>query len=188
MRTEVTNAQYARCVAAGACARPTDVQYDKPEYAAHPVTGVSWSQADAYARWAGGRLPTEAEWEKACRGTDGRIYPWAGEWDPSKANTYEGGSGHTTPVGAYSQKGGDSPYSAADMAGNVWEWTSSLYQPYPYVADDGREDRETNGFGVLRGGAYGSDPWRVRCAFRNLGNRGGWFGDDDLGFRVAASP
>ena len=79
MRTEVTNAQYAKCVEAGACSEPNNTRWNDPAYAEHPVTNVNWEQANAYAKWAGGRLPTEAEWEKACRGTDGRIYPWGDE-------------------------------------------------------------------------------------------------------------
>ena len=83
MRTEVTNAQYLRCVEAGKCARPANARYDKPQFANQPVTDVDWDQANSYARWVGGRLPTEAEWEKACRGTDAAIYPWGSQPPPS---------------------------------------------------------------------------------------------------------
>jgi len=181
----VTNAQYA------AFAKATgrkDAITGKDD---HPVVNVSWDDAVAFAEWLSVqtgklfRLPTEAEWEKAARGMDGRIYPWGDAGDPKKANTSEGGPGGTTPVGQYSP-GGDSPYGCADMAGNVWEWTSSLYRPYPYEPGDGREDLKAGGARVLRGGAYYDDPGGVRCAcrFRDLPD----YGSGDIGFRVVASP
>ncbi len=95
-----------------------------PDKAAHPVVLVSWHDAVAYAEWAGKRLLTEEEWEKAARGTDGRVYPWGDTFDKEKCNTNESGIGGTTPVGKYSPQG-DSPYGCVDMAGNVWEWTAS---------------------------------------------------------------
>jgi formylglycine-generating enzyme required for sulfatase activity len=88
----------------------------------HPVVEVNWKSAAAYAEWAGKRLPTDEEWEKAARGTDGRTWPWGDEWDIKKANVF---SGDTTPVGQYSPQG-DSPYGAVDMAGNVWEWIGGI--------------------------------------------------------------
>ena len=117
-----------------------------------PVVHVSWDDAVAYAEWAGGRLPSEQEWEKAARGIDGRIYPWGDEFDAARCNSRESGIGTTTPVGRYSP-GGDSPCGCADMSGNVWEWTASEYEP-----GSGRR--------VLRGGAFSNGVRLVRCACR----------------------
>ncbi|MBI3175083.1 MAG: SUMF1/EgtB/PvdO family nonheme iron enzyme [Chloroflexi bacterium] len=115
-----------------------------------PVTNIRWNDVQNYLKWINAtfgkdlpqgmsfNLPTEAEWEKAARGTDGREWPWGNEFDKSRCNSQEGGLKHTTPVGAYSPRG-DSPYGAADMAGNVWEWTRSAYRLYPYSMTDGRE-------------------------------------------------
>jgi formylglycine-generating enzyme required for sulfatase activity len=151
---EVTNAQYAACVAAGGCeTRPACTSsYEAPDKADHPVVCVSWYQAKAYCEWRDARLPTEAEWEKAARGPDGRTYPWGEEINCDLAN-YGGCVGDTTPVGNY--PAGVSPYGAYDMAGNVWEWVQSEYRAYPYQANDGRENLDrTNVRRVLRGGSW----------------------------------
>lgn len=176
-------------------ARPYNWDSRKRTYPAsrddHPVVLVSWHDARDYCNWLREktgkpyRLPTEAEWEKAARGVDGRTYPWGNEFDKDRCNTSESGIGITTRVGHYSPKGG-SPYGACDMAGNIWEWCSSLIWDYPYNPDDGREDLEAEGRRVLRGGSWNIGQDYARCAYRLRyypGSR-----DYDFGFRVAASP
>jgi formylglycine-generating enzyme required for sulfatase activity len=159
--------------------------------AQHPVTCVSWDDAQAFCRWAKVRLPTEAEWEKAARGTAGRLFPWGDEPpDPERCN-FAGSQIHdTTPVGSYPK--GASSYGVLDMAGNVWEWCSSLWgggdKPffgYPYRADDGREDLVQSGRRIERGGSWYSDRNIMRCADRLRIYPDFWF--DDSGFRVARS-
>lgn len=164
MRTEVTNAQYARCVEAGVCTEPGSLNWNDPDYGEHPVAYVEWYQANAYAQWVGGRLPSEAEWEKACRGTDGRLYPWGNEPPTSELANFNDNIGDTTPVGSY--PAGASPYGLLDMAGNIWEWTSSKYADYPYDPNDGREDQDRMSERVLRGGSLDLSENGIRCAFR----------------------
>jgi formylglycine-generating enzyme required for sulfatase activity len=163
----------------------------------HPVFHLDWTDAMKYCRWLNNmlksemisrlvlRLPTEAEWERAARGEHGNEWPWGNEFDKNKCNSSGGGKNNTTPVGLYSPQG-DSPYGCADMAGNVWEWTYSLFKPYPYKANDGREDEKASGPRVLRGGFFGSDRRSARCAFRygtGINNL-----VDVIGFRVVAAP
>ena len=189
-QTPVINAEYAAFVwATGHPAPghwfdgtvPADLEH-------HPVTHVDWHDAQAFCQWAGVRLPTEAEWEMAARGpaTDGRsrLYPWGDERPNNDRLNYrrETKRTRTTPVDHFPS--GASPYGVLDMAGNVWEWTSSLYAPYPYSADDGREDPHSLAQRVLRGGSFASPHARfVRCAMRSLSyptrRR------EHIGFRVA---
>lgn len=179
MRTEVTTELYARCVREGHCTVPANEHWDKPQFAHRPVTGVDWNQANTYARWIGGRLPTEAEWEKACRGTDGRIYPWGNEAPSSDRLNYTHSKiRETTWVGSYSA-GANGLY---DMAGNALEWTNSKYDLYPYNPNDGRENPKPNDLQVLRGGAFNFDEPDVRCAFRTRTSRD--LSDNYVGFRV----
>jgi formylglycine-generating enzyme required for sulfatase activity len=163
----------------------------------HPVVNVTWYEAYAYCRWLTsiiGKqfvLPSEAEWEKAARGTDGRIYPWGIEWDSKRCNTSEKGPSMTTPVGMYTTKG-DSPYGCSDMAGNVWQWTRSLFNqekyPYPYTPNDGRESltHQREIARVLRGGSFNLGSNYARCASRDWNSPGSriW----SYGFRVVYSP
>jgi formylglycine-generating enzyme required for sulfatase activity len=188
-RTATTNAQYSAFVRATGHRAPERWSGRRPPNAkeSHPVVYVSWEDALAYCYWlaeATGRpytLPSEAEWEKAARGTDGRVYPWGNEWDARRCNTAEGGRAKTAAVGTYPD--GASPYGALDMAGNVWEWTRSAYRPYPYRPDDGREDQAGRGPRVLRGGAFDDSQRHARCACRNWNDP--FYSNWLLGFRVA---
>jgi formylglycine-generating enzyme required for sulfatase activity len=183
-KTEVTNAQYRKCVEAGACSPPhrTDRlndydEYNDPKLTEHPVVDVDWNQANVYCQWSGKRLPTEAEWEKAARGTDGRVYPWGNTFDGSRVNfcdkscpdmfsdaSVDDGYTYTAPVGSYTA--GASPYGVLDMAGNVGEWAAN-----------------SGTYKVLRGGSWNEALAGVRCAYRLSRGPDHW--NRDVGFRCA---
>jgi formylglycine-generating enzyme required for sulfatase activity len=159
---EVTNGIYQPCVDAGVCQPPKSsasqtrsAYYDDPQYKDYPVINVDWQMAKNFCEWRGARLPTEAEWEKASRGTDARVYPWGDGMGCSFANYRDGSTlcvGDTSQVGQY--ENGKSIYGVFDMSGNVLEWVSSLYFSYPYNSLDGREDLSTAGKHILRGGSW----------------------------------
>lgn len=176
-RYPVTNLQYRAFIEAVGHRAPDNWEISVAPQGKlnHPVVNVSWVDVIAFCTWLSHetghpfRLPTEAEWEKAARGTEGRIYSWGNELPDEARCNYDYQVGVTTTIGRYSPRG-DSPYGCVDMAGNVWEWCQSLYRAYPYQADDGREDLETDGFRVLRGGSFNYPQTHVRCACRVRGN------------------
>jgi len=167
-QTEVPNTMYQRCVQADQCTPPVhSPRFGDEDYTHHPVVGVTWSQAAAYCAWAGRRLPTEAEWEKAARGTDGRIYPWGNSLPGENLLNFDRLIGDTTPVGSYLT--GASPYGALDMAGNVWEWVADWYDPNYYTNTPSENPQGPGASGnlrVLRGGAWGVAARAVRAANR----------------------
>ncbi len=220
MRTPVTVAQFARFLAAGGYAareswssegwawrvaggivRPRFAsEEERAEWHAYltpnrPVVGVSWFEADAYVRWLGARLPTEAEWEKAARGTDGRRYPWGDEWEDDCAAHRGYGPKKTVPVGVFPK--GESPYGVLDAVGSVWQWCRDVYAIDAYTHADARDPQGpsvmpavADAFAkplhrVVRGGAWNTLPWSLRCANRNSYPMGARF--SNLGFRCARS-
>jgi formylglycine-generating enzyme required for sulfatase activity len=163
---EVTNAHY----------KQFDPSHTYPaEQGRYPVVNVTWEEARAYAEWIGKRLPTEAEWEKASRGAEGRVYPWGSDFDSQRCNTQESGHRTLTPVDSY--QNGQSVFGVWDLVGNVLEWTADRYTPYPlsqYDSPDFGED-----FIVLRGGSWIHAKQQATCASRlyaPAGNRSNFIG------------
>lgn len=180
---EVTTALYDACVYAGACQSPkSSNSYSRNNYYGninfdnYPVVNVTWNMAISYCAWRSAHLPTESQWEKAARGgLENKSYPW-GDTVPVCIKGAENGAQFdnnaecdaldTEAVGSYSPNG----FGLYDMAGNVWEWTSSLYRPYPYVSTDDREKMNLSGARVLRGGAFLNGEYLLRVSFRRGGN------------------
>jgi formylglycine-generating enzyme required for sulfatase activity len=164
-QTEVTNAMYAQCFEAGACpdaGGDANPFFGKSKYDQYPVVYVSWDAAEAYCQWAGRRLPTEAEWEKAARGTDGRNYPWGNEPPDERLANFDLNLGAPLPVDRYPL--GASPYGALNMAGNVREWVTDWFHEFYYIVaprenPQGPPDGE---YKSLRGGSYLDDGTEIR--------------------------
>jgi len=179
-RYPVTNAQYYRFCKETGHNYPEHLKYKMPKSLEnHPVIGVSWEDAEAFASWAGKKLPTEAEWEKSARGTDGRIYPWGNEFDPEKCNFNSKG---TTPVDKYPE--GASPYGVMGMVGNVWEWVQDWWDDnyYKNAPADNPQGPFTGKYSVLRGGSWEERSlFNIRASVR-VGNIPSGK-DNDMGFR-----
>lgn len=201
-RLPVTNAEFARFLhLQGALNRIGERMYDfddpdarihrvdgqyraDPGYESHPVVEVPWAGARDYCASQGKRLPTEAEWEKAARGSDGRRYPWGDETPDRSRARYASGWNETAPVGAF--PAGASPHGVLDMAGNAWEWVSSAYRPYPYRADDGREDPTSGPVRGTRGGGHDSPAEEITTTQRGRYlSRNPRSGHHNIGFRCA---
>ncbi|HSN03764.1 MAG TPA: SUMF1/EgtB/PvdO family nonheme iron enzyme [Nitrospira sp.] len=184
----VTNRRYRQCVEAGACPFPKDrSSYDDTARGDHPVTNVTWSQARGYCRWLGRRLPTEAEWEKAARGTDGRLYPWGNSDEVFKARAktvdQQLMKTGTDPVGTMDFA--VSPYGVADLVGNVSEWVNDWYAEDYYRSAPARDPQGPvrGSFRVLRGGDSGDRSLELRASYRGWDDMTYW--GPSLGFRCA---
>ena len=190
---EVTNARYSACVAAGSCTAPSSTgsntrsdYYGNPTYANFPVIAVNWSQSKAFCEWDIKRLPTEAEWEKAARGSaDTRIYSWGNAAPNATLLNFDWHVGDTTAVGSY--PGGASSFGALDMSGNVFEWVNDRYDGAYYTSSPATDPQgpATGSYRVLRGGA-----WNIFTGFVRASNRVGYgpdYGSDNVGFRCVRS-
>jgi formylglycine-generating enzyme required for sulfatase activity len=195
-QTEVTNAQFALCVSEGVCTRSQDPGatgvasktrsnyfYDEA-FANYPVLVYRSVEAEEFCAWAGRRLPTEAEWEKSARGTDGRIYPWGDQ--PPACDLVNGWSCYTDTIQVNSLPQGKSPYGAADMSGNVWEWVADTFDPeyYANTPNDNPTDPAENGYQTRRGGGWSSLLADLRSSRRASGKPLHYF-DGQMGFRCA---
>ncbi len=208
-QVEVVNGMYALCVKAGACRPPAKDSsdnrldyYNNPEYQDYPVVMVSWYDANAYCQWAGRRLPTEAEWERAARGDTVNTYPWGGELPNATNSNSRNIVGDTTRVGSYPT--GASPFGVLDMAGNVWEWVADFYKSNYYAQSPlenpkGPEDGGPNFFHVIRGGSFQDDANSLRVSNRGYlagpdplapPNTEAFYGrnSEKIGFRCASDP
>jgi eukaryotic-like serine/threonine-protein kinase len=192
-RTEVTNAAYIRCVAESKCTplrtngSATHPNYaTEAQYANYPVLNVSWSQANVFCGWAGKRLPTEAEWEKAASWNTATrsktIWPWGNQFDPQRLNSDEARLGDTTAVDQFPEE----LNRTVGMGGNVSEWTSSLNMPYPYTEADGRENLEATGDRIYRGGSWAQTQGKARSYVRQPAGPDSAF--QEIGFRCAFTP
>ena len=182
MQTEVTNAEYGRCVMVPACTPPNNQRWNDATYANYPVINTTWHQANQYAAWAGGRLPTEAEWEKAARSTDARVYPWGEQEISDQLLNYNFVKGATMPVGSY--PAGAGPYGTLDMAGNVEEWVGDWYGDSYYASAPAKNPLGPGDgvFRVVRGGSFNSKRMDVRTTARGKALPNSHF--PSVGFRV----
>jgi formylglycine-generating enzyme required for sulfatase activity len=193
-RTEVTNEQYRLCVDAGVCDPSGAADESDSNGASQPTVSVFWNDAQIYCQWAGARLPTEAEWEYAARGPEGRVYPWGSEFDGARCNycdrmcsldwedeSANDGYEYTAPVGSYPD--GASWIGALDMAGNVWEWVSDWYGDYSSGKQVNPTGPASGDYRVMRGGSWFNASYIVRGAYRGGHNLGFWH--DVVGFRCA---
>ena len=193
-QTEVTNAMYARCEQDGACEPPLSEKsythspyYSNPSFSDHPVNFVNWHQAFAYCQWAGRRLPTEVEWEKAARGTDGRIFPWGDASPAWNLLNFNYRWEDTDKVGSFPS--GASPFGALDMAGNASEWVQDWYAS-SYYSSSLNSDSVVPPSGskrVVRGGSWNEPGFYVLSAFR-FGSEPDGAGAPTVGFRCAVTP
>jgi formylglycine-generating enzyme required for sulfatase activity len=199
---EITNHQYQLCVNAGVCSAPTvGTHFGDPAYDYYPVVALTWDQAQQYAGWAGGSLPTEAQWEYAARGPESWAYAWGNQFDGTRLNycdtncpldwrdtTTNDGYADLSPVGTYPR--GASWVGALDMTGNVWEWVYDWYDPGYYATQQGSPVDPTGpanptGSRVLKGGSFTDEPKNLRAAFRYFHEPGSVGGNQ--GFRIVMS-